>query len=216
MNEKFAKWWEADGQFIDPDSSDVPWFDKRQELAEDAFLAGLEAERERVKPLIDFWRDEIKRCDWQKNKAVKKTSLKLCPSCNFTQMLLDDYTTPQNDGQRDSHKNCVCERCSGFSSEKFYKDEGAEKGTGGEVTIDEAKSILEEGKTHVSYDPDFWTSHERAKAFLEGWNEAIEQSAEIIKKDGCHDPIGKCVCTCANAIRDVLKLKDMEPGEGNP
>jgi hypothetical protein len=37
----FVRWWEEDGRFIDPDTSDVSWFDKRQSLCEMAFAAGL-------------------------------------------------------------------------------------------------------------------------------------------------------------------------------
>lgn len=36
----FDTWWSADGQYLDPDTSDVPWFDKRRGLAEYAFIAG--------------------------------------------------------------------------------------------------------------------------------------------------------------------------------
>ena len=36
----FDDWWSADGQYLDPDTSDVPWFDKRRGLAEAAFAAG--------------------------------------------------------------------------------------------------------------------------------------------------------------------------------
>lgn len=36
----FADWWSKDGQYLDPDTSDVPWFDKRRGLAEAAYLAG--------------------------------------------------------------------------------------------------------------------------------------------------------------------------------
>ena len=36
----FDAWWSADGQYLDPDTSDVPWFDKRRGLAEYAFVAG--------------------------------------------------------------------------------------------------------------------------------------------------------------------------------
>ena len=39
----FDEWWSRDGQFIDPDTSDVPWFDKRRGLAEYAFGAGMAA-----------------------------------------------------------------------------------------------------------------------------------------------------------------------------
>ncbi len=37
----FEKWWEEAGQYYDPDSSDVPWFDKRKELAREAFNAAV-------------------------------------------------------------------------------------------------------------------------------------------------------------------------------
>jgi hypothetical protein len=26
----FEKWWQEDGRMIDPDTEDVPWFDKRK------------------------------------------------------------------------------------------------------------------------------------------------------------------------------------------
>lgn len=35
----FENWWERKGQFLDPDTSDVPWQDKRKALAEMAFDA---------------------------------------------------------------------------------------------------------------------------------------------------------------------------------
>lgn len=38
-NEDFESWWASDGRFIDPDTSDVDWFDKRKELAALAFIA---------------------------------------------------------------------------------------------------------------------------------------------------------------------------------
>lgn len=36
----FADWWSDEGQYLDPDTDDVPWFDKRRGLAEMAFHAG--------------------------------------------------------------------------------------------------------------------------------------------------------------------------------
>ena len=33
----FDEWWSREGMFIDPDTDDVPWFDKRKALAEKAF-----------------------------------------------------------------------------------------------------------------------------------------------------------------------------------
>ena len=37
----FDKWWQEEGKMIDPDTEDVPWFDKRQVLADLAFEAGI-------------------------------------------------------------------------------------------------------------------------------------------------------------------------------
>lgn len=37
----FEGWWQDDGRFYDPDTADVPWFDKRKGLAEYAYVAGL-------------------------------------------------------------------------------------------------------------------------------------------------------------------------------
>ncbi len=37
----FDKWWQEDGKMIEPDTEDVPWFDKRKALAELAFEAGI-------------------------------------------------------------------------------------------------------------------------------------------------------------------------------
>lgn len=37
MNMHFESWWEREGKSFDPDTSDVPWEDKRKALAEKAF-----------------------------------------------------------------------------------------------------------------------------------------------------------------------------------
>ena len=43
MSDKtFEKWWADDGRMYDPDTDDVPWFDKRKELEELAFAKGVE------------------------------------------------------------------------------------------------------------------------------------------------------------------------------
>ena len=39
--ETFDEWWARKGRFIDPDTEDVPWFDKRKALAEEAFRAAV-------------------------------------------------------------------------------------------------------------------------------------------------------------------------------
>lgn len=36
----FDEWWNQEGKYIDPDTEDVSWYDKRKELAEIAFNAG--------------------------------------------------------------------------------------------------------------------------------------------------------------------------------
>lgn len=41
----FNRWWEREGVSLDPDTQDVPWFDKRRALAEMAFRAALHASR---------------------------------------------------------------------------------------------------------------------------------------------------------------------------
>lgn len=40
-DERFAEWWSRDGRFIDPDTDDVPWFDKRKGIAAAAFHAAM-------------------------------------------------------------------------------------------------------------------------------------------------------------------------------
>jgi hypothetical protein len=37
----FENWWAQDGRMYDPDTEDVPWFEKRKELAELAFAEGV-------------------------------------------------------------------------------------------------------------------------------------------------------------------------------
>lgn len=41
LGEMFESWWQRDGRYIDPDTDDVPWFDKRKELCEHAFRAAM-------------------------------------------------------------------------------------------------------------------------------------------------------------------------------
>lgn len=40
-DEMFSGWWSRDGQYLDPDTSDVPWYDKRKGLAHLAFNAAM-------------------------------------------------------------------------------------------------------------------------------------------------------------------------------
>lgn len=39
IEERFEEWWSRAGQYVDPDTSDVPWSDKRKGLAAAAFAA---------------------------------------------------------------------------------------------------------------------------------------------------------------------------------
>ena len=36
-------WWSGEGRYIDPDTDEVDWFDKRCELAQIAYIAGYKA-----------------------------------------------------------------------------------------------------------------------------------------------------------------------------
>jgi hypothetical protein len=40
MPRNFDEWWRDEGRWIDPDTEDVPWFDKREALARLAYEAG--------------------------------------------------------------------------------------------------------------------------------------------------------------------------------
>lgn len=40
-SDAFDEWWSREGQYLDPDTSDVPWFDKRRGLAQIAFNAAM-------------------------------------------------------------------------------------------------------------------------------------------------------------------------------
>jgi len=42
----FEFWWEDTGKYLDPDIDDVPWFDKRKELAGLAYVAGRKSAKE--------------------------------------------------------------------------------------------------------------------------------------------------------------------------
>ena len=37
----FDEWWQREGQYLDPDTDDVPWFDKRRALCEYAYRSAL-------------------------------------------------------------------------------------------------------------------------------------------------------------------------------
>lgn len=50
----FDEWWNNEGRFIDPDTSDVPWFDKREALCHAAFEAAIEAGFRKVKTPLEI------------------------------------------------------------------------------------------------------------------------------------------------------------------
>jgi len=53
-DEKAAReWWRTDGVYIDPDTEDVDWFDKRAELAQIAFAAGVKYARSAASPATE-------------------------------------------------------------------------------------------------------------------------------------------------------------------
>jgi hypothetical protein len=47
-SEMFETWWARVGKSLDPDTSDVSWFDKRKSLAEAAFVAAMAQSRNYV------------------------------------------------------------------------------------------------------------------------------------------------------------------------
>jgi hypothetical protein len=65
----FENWWEEEGRFIDPDTSDVPWFDKRKELAGLAFVAASQALTEENARLRQLLTDRSADCDALKAAA---------------------------------------------------------------------------------------------------------------------------------------------------
>jgi hypothetical protein len=56
----FEEWWNKEGRFYDPDTEDVPWFDKRKVLAELAFVAGMEASRTALRITLGAFEAAIK------------------------------------------------------------------------------------------------------------------------------------------------------------
>lgn len=43
MDHEAYEWWRTEGIYIDPDTEDVDWHDKRGDLAQMAFIAGWKA-----------------------------------------------------------------------------------------------------------------------------------------------------------------------------
>lgn len=58
----FDDWWEKDGKFYDPDWSDVPWFDKRKDLAEYAWHRSQTELRSTVDRLEGAGRNLVEAC----------------------------------------------------------------------------------------------------------------------------------------------------------
>lgn len=67
----FARWWDATGKYLDPDTSDVSWFDKRKELASQAFMAGA----------IDAIRANNQRGYLESAATVGRIAVHVCGAC---------------------------------------------------------------------------------------------------------------------------------------
>jgi hypothetical protein len=48
QDQAFSQWWNEDGRYLDPDTDDVPWYDKREALAQYAFNAAVDAAKART------------------------------------------------------------------------------------------------------------------------------------------------------------------------
>lgn len=71
----FEKWWQDDGVFYDPDTDDVPWYDKRKELAAYAYRARqaeLESQLAAVSQERDTMRDTLTRCQEECTKLLNQ------------------------------------------------------------------------------------------------------------------------------------------------
>lgn len=73
----FEQWWSADGLFIDPDSADIPWYDKRKGLAAEAYFAGLSAGSKQVAEEEEDWRQDPSR-DERWNAGLDFAMTQLC------------------------------------------------------------------------------------------------------------------------------------------
>lgn len=66
----FDEWWESKGKFFDPDTSDVPWFDKRKDLAEYAFRAGWQGVNDKdatqeIADMLGAPLSQVHKLDWK-------------------------------------------------------------------------------------------------------------------------------------------------------
>jgi hypothetical protein len=67
----FDKWWQEDGKMIDPDTEDVPWFDKRKSLAEMAFEAGIKCGMARAANYVADDAEMPERVDFANGRFVR-------------------------------------------------------------------------------------------------------------------------------------------------
>jgi hypothetical protein len=77
--DKFDEWWNREGQYLDPDTSDVPWFDKRRGLAEMAFNAAMAISGNYVSddPVLPQRFDFVNgRAVWINNDGILETDRK--------------------------------------------------------------------------------------------------------------------------------------------
>ncbi len=47
-SDQFDEWWQRSGKYLDPDTSEVSWHDKRKELAALAYVAGMAQSRNHI------------------------------------------------------------------------------------------------------------------------------------------------------------------------
>lgn len=73
-DEQFESWWNNSGKSYDPDTSDVPWYDKRKALAREAFMHALS----RNQPAIVGYLEA--------QSTVGRISVICCPMCGSVRM----------------------------------------------------------------------------------------------------------------------------------
>lgn len=69
----FEDWWNKNGKYYDPDTSDISWFDKRKDLAAYAFDAGILTSRQTALPVV--------------LPPPPEGSLEICRRCGFVKDL---------------------------------------------------------------------------------------------------------------------------------
>jgi uncharacterized coiled-coil DUF342 family protein len=83
VDELSEEWWSEDGKYIDPDTSDVGWFDKRGELAMLAFIKGYRIGRDSLTKQITSLAAERDQAVQERDKilAVINEETQLLDGC---------------------------------------------------------------------------------------------------------------------------------------